>query len=121
MKTVIAGCRDFNDYEMAKQFISELPFKITEVVSGGATGADALGERFAKENGIPIRLFPADWKTHKKAAGPIRNRLMAQYADQVVVFWDHKSRGTKNMIEEATKQSLNVWIKGIGSTALVQQ
>ena len=97
MKVIIAGCRDFSDYECVRAHID--PSKISEIVSGAAKGVDALGERFAFENAIPVKQFPADWNKHGKSAGPIRNRQMAQYADRLIAFWDGKSRGTKNMIE----------------------
>jgi hypothetical protein len=108
MIVIIAGGRDYLDYENVKARIPESEFEITEIVSGGATGADALGERYAKEHGIKLRRMPADWAKHGKAAGPIRNREMAQVADALIAFWDGESRGTKNMIEEAEKRGLRV-------------
>ena len=71
---------------------------ITEVVSGGARGVDHLGERFAQQNGIPLRIFPADWEKYGKAAGSIRNNQMALYADVLLAVWDGDSRGTQDMI-----------------------
>ncbi len=100
MKTIIAGCRTFTDYATAKQVLDKIQ-NITEIVSGAAEGADSLGERHAKENKIPLKQFPADWDTYKKAAGPLRNKEMAIYADVLIAFWDGKSKGTKNMIEQA--------------------
>ena len=58
-----------------------------------------------------VAYFPADWDKYGKAAGFIRNEQMAQNADALVVFWDGKSRGTKNMIELAAKYKLKVRIK----------
>lgn len=109
MKVIIAGGRDFNDYEFLKQVcskLSELDSEI-EIVSGGAKGADALGERFANEMGYALKVFPADWSEGRKA-GPIRNSQMANYADALIAFWDGKSKGTKNMIDLATKRGLGV-------------
>jgi hypothetical protein len=76
---------------------------ITEVVSGGATGVDELGEAWAKAQGIPITQFlvsKADWDTYGKSAGPRRNRVMAAYGDALLAIWDGASRGTANMIAE---------------------
>jgi hypothetical protein len=100
MKTIIAGCRDFTDYSVLEEVIrvTELYKKITEVVSGVATGVDALGERWATENNIPIKKYVAYWKKFGYAAGPIRNKQMAKYADGLLAIWDGKSPGTKNMI-----------------------
>ena len=79
---------------------------ITEIVSGGAAGADKLGERWAREHGVPVKLFPADWKAHSIATRPVRNRQMAEYADALIALWDSTSRGTANMIEEAKARGL---------------
>lgn len=90
--------------------MAECPWAVTEVVSGGARGADAFGEEWARDRRVPVRVFPADWNRHGRAAGPIRNREMAEYADALVAVWDGESRGTKNMIEEATKRGLKVHV-----------
>jgi hypothetical protein len=108
MIVIIAGGRDYTDYDHVVTCVKDSGFEITEIVSGGATGADALGERYAKEHGIKLRRMPAEWKKHGKAAGPIRNREMAEVADGLIAFWDGESRGTKNMIEEAEKRGLKV-------------
>lgn len=79
---IIAGPRTIIDYELLLNAIKLSDIEITEVVSGNAKGVDSLGERYAKENNIPLKVFPADWKTYKKAAGPIRNSGMAQYAQE---------------------------------------
>ena len=76
---------------------------INEVVSGTALGADELGEMWAIDHDIPIKRFKPDWKQHGKAAGPIRNKQMAEYADAAIVFWDGSSKGSKNMIDTMKK------------------
>lgn len=108
-KVVVAGGRDFADYALLEERLDYylaryLPH--VQIVSGKASGADALGERYAAARGLSVAEFPADWKTHGKAAGPIRNREMAKYADAVIVFWDGVSRGTKNMRELAQQYQL---------------
>ena len=111
MKVIIAGGRDITDYELVLSAVSESQFQITEVVSGGATGVDTLAIQYAMENNIPSQTFMANWTKHGNAAGPIRNRQMADSAEALIAIWDGKSRGTKNMIEEATKRNLKVFIK----------
>lgn len=116
MKIVIAGCRNFTDYDVAKEFILHCIEEFTEeitIISGGCSGADMLGERFAKEYGLKTELFPADWKTYGRAAGPIRNKQMAIACDVLIAFWDYKSRGTASMINEAKKQNKLIFIKQI--------
>lgn len=114
MKTIIAGSREITQYGIVFQAAEDFYLaghEITEVVSGGARGIDRLGERYAKEEKIPLKVFPADWNTHGKAAGHIRNLQMAQYADALIAIWDGKSRGTKNMIDNATNNGLIIFVK----------
>lgn len=116
VKIIIAGTRTFDNYTLLRKtmciLFGQVPPSQMEVISGHCpTGADSLGELFAKRNGIRLTLFPADWAKYGKAAGPVRNRQMAEYAAPdwyCVIFWDGKSRGSKNMIEEARKMGLNV-------------
>lgn len=113
MRTIIAGSRDITYIGFVKEAVAESRFNITEIISGGARGVDLLAERYAAQNNIPCRVFEADWNTHKKAAGPIRNAEMAKHADALIAIWDGESRGTRNMIETATKKGLKVYIKKI--------
>ena len=112
MKLIIAGGRDFNlkGYEGAFAHYLKINNQgiITEIVSGGARGADKLGELLAKNEKLPVKLFEADWDTHGKSAGYIRNSEMADYGDILLAFWDGKSKGTKHMIDLATKKGLEV-------------
>lgn len=110
MKVIIAGTRDYDDYAELVATIERTCWTITEIVSGGAKGADALGETYAKSNNIPLHVFKANWDAHGKAAGPIRNREMAKYADALIAFWDGVSRGTGNMITEATNAGLKTHV-----------
>lgn len=113
-RVIIAGCRDYTDYEALKAYTDRMLSNITDeiqIVSGGASGADALGERYAREKGYSLKRFPADWNQYGRSAGPKRNRQMAQYADALIAFWDGVSRGTKNMIDEANAGGLLVRVK----------
>ena len=112
-RVIIAGGRDFDDYELLKFTMDRLLVNIKRqicVVSGAARGADLLGERYAKERGYTVRRFPADWSLGR-GAGFIRNEEMAQNADALVAFWDGKSRGTQHMIKTAERYKLEVRVK----------
>lgn len=103
-KTIIAGSRDFTDFELLESAISDyLDYEISEVVCGMARGADMLGRKWAAKNGIPVAEFPAQWDLYGRSAGYKRNEKMASYADRALCFWDGKSRGTKHMIETMEK------------------
>lgn len=90
-RVIIAGSRDFNDYALLQDH------------------ADYMLSR--QEDIDKLKIFPADWDKYGRRAGPIRNREMAEYADALLAYWDGKSRGTKNMIEEARARGLKVSIK----------
>jgi len=111
MKTIIAGSRNIEDYILVCDAVAESKFTITEVVSGSAKGIDQLGERWAKENNIPITKFPADWEKYAKKAGYIRNQKMAKYADQLILVWDGFSRGSSGMLRTAYFLGLKVYVK----------
>jgi predicted Rossmann fold nucleotide-binding protein DprA/Smf involved in DNA uptake len=111
MKVIIAGGREINDYDLLLQAVLNAGFDITAVVSGGARGVDAMGERFAEETGLQLFKFPAEWDKYKRAAGPIRNRVMAEFGDALIAIWDGKSSGTKNMIDQAREHGLKVHVE----------
>ena len=117
-RIVVAGCRNYFNYDEAKEYID---FCISEIrkentlifVSGCCSGADMLGERYAKENGYEIEYYPAEWNEYGRAAGPKRDLPMAKIADYVICFWDFKSRGTKSTIKYATELNKPIKIKQI--------
>lgn len=110
-KIIIAGGRTFTDYDFLKDTLDEiLAVDDFEIISGGAKGVDALGERYAEARGLSVKAFPADWEKHGRAAGPIRNEEMARYADGLIAFWDGTSRGTANMIDIAKRYALEIKI-----------
>ncbi len=117
MRIIIAGTRTYNDYNELRERMTKLlryeDLSTVEIITGGAPGADALGERFAKRNDLKHKRFDANWYMFGKAAGPIRNEQMVKYAKEddhciLVCFWDGKSKGTKNMIDVAQKYGLEI-------------
>lgn len=107
---IIAGSREFTNYELLCERCDHLLANRTEVVviSGTARGADQLGERYAKERGLGLVQMPADWDAHPKRAGYLRNVAMAEKAQALIAFWDGKSRGTEHMIRIARECGLAV-------------
>ncbi len=109
MKVIIAGSRTISDRESVEAAIKASGFEITEVVCGMARGVDTEGFNWAKDNNIPVKEFHADWEKYGRAAGPIRNKQMAEYADALIAIMAPNSKGTKNMIETAIKRGLKLW------------
>lgn len=110
MKVIIAGSRDITKYNTVEQAVKLSGFEITEVVSGKARGVDTLGEVWALTHNIPVASFPANWNKHGRAAGPIRNCEMAEYAEALIAVYDGESTGTANMITQARSKGLDVFI-----------
>lgn len=108
-KVIVAGGRDFTDYELLKNTLNKFKELVPyfEVVSGNARGADSLGERYARENNLPIKSFKPNWNLGK-AAGILRNEEMGDYANALIAFWNSVSPGTKHMINYAHKKGLLV-------------
>lgn len=107
MKILIAGSRTIDKYRALYEFFlifDHLP-EITGYITGDCPKRADQVPYLLKSLGdkTPILPFPADWETHGKAAGPIRNRKMAQEADILVLIWDGKSKGSANMKKEANK------------------
>jgi len=105
LKIAIVGSRHFHDYQTMKEFMDACLAKWNcqkcTVVSGGATGADSLAERWAEERGFDIKVFVADWDKHGRSAGPIRNSMIVDYCTHVVAFPSHNCRGTQDTIRKA--------------------
>jgi len=105
MKLAIVGSRTFNDYELLKDEVDKLlkRYNITEIVTGGSKGADKLAEQYARENGLKLTVYYAQWRKYGKKAGFIRNDKIWQYADFGIAFWDGESRGTQHSFKLAEK------------------
>lgn len=105
MKLAIVGSRTLTDAQLvadeADRINAETP--VTELISGGAAGADRLGEAWARTHDIPVRKLLPDWDRHGRAAGIIRNSDIVARADRVIAFWDGASRGTRDTIAKARK------------------
>ena len=108
---LICGGRDFMDYHYLKvimdNMVSERGFPNT-IVHGGATGADRLGEKWAKALTLPVNEYPADWKAYGKAAGPIRNKEMLDKESPDVVIAFPGGKGTEHMIRIAKGRDIEV-------------
>ena len=98
MQLIIAGSRTFTDYQLLCQTLAPERPRITQVLTGGARGADQLGFRWALKHHIRSRCFAADWERFGKSAGVRRNYQMAQAGDMLLAFWDGRSAGTQHMI-----------------------
>jgi len=107
LKLAIIGSRDFDNYDLLCETLKS--YAKFEIISGGAAGADSLAKRYAMENVITITEYLPDY-TLGRAATHIRNDKIIKECDEVLAFWDGKSRGTASVIKKvkAKKKPLTV-------------
>lgn len=116
MKVLVWGSRHFNDVELLRRTLDSIS-GVGTVIEGEARGADSLARDWALSRNIVVEKYPADWATHGKRAGPIRNSQMLKEGkpDLVVAFLGPESRGTANMIKQAGKAGVPVQVIEIGN------
>ena len=110
MKLAVIGSRGFDNYELVEKVLNEYKDKVTLVISGGAKGADTLGEQWAKNNNINTLIYPAEWEKYGKRAGHIRNTDIINSCEFCIAFWDGKSAGTQDSIKKAQQMKKQVLI-----------
>lgn len=145
IRLIIAGSRDFNNYELLESEVDKYLQEILkeeheidlvtdgegnwywcnwalqegiepedlplEIISGGARGADKLGEKYARENNYKVRKFIPDWEKGK-SAGMVRNIEMLKYSSHALIFWDGESRGSKQAMDNAKKYNVKLRVIG---------
>jgi len=108
-RILICGDRNWTDVETIENFIRSLS-PDTIIIHGNSKGADKIAERKAKEHGLTVKGYSADWNQYGRAAGPIRNKqmLLEGRPDKVVAFHNDlsKSRGTADMLRQAEKKGI---------------
>jgi hypothetical protein len=110
LKIGVVGSRGFNDYKLLKDTLDKYLDSVYLIVSGGAKGADQLGEKWANENGIKTLIFKPEWDKFGKVAGFLRNKDIVDHSDIIIAFWDGMSRGSEDTIKQAKKAGKEVII-----------
>lgn len=119
-RIIICGGRHFKDYKALESLVNSalteknLTSNEVEIVSGHCEGADMLGELYAEKHGIVCKVFPAEWNKYGRAAGPIRNSQMIEYASEstipiVVAFVSPRTKGTIDTVNKATKRGFSIF------------
>lgn len=115
MRVLVCGGRNFDDRAAIAKALA--PYKPANVVTdvsdcililGGAPGADTLAEEWADVFGVRKRIFPANWKEHGRAAGPLRNQRMLDEGKPDLVIAFPGGRGTADMVRRAEKAGVPV-------------
>jgi hypothetical protein len=113
MKLIIAGSRHLHPAaSIIDKHVTDLEEatgrQVTRVLCGMAPGVDTAGRKWAIAFDYPVDRHPALWSVHGNAAGPIRNRQMAEHADALLLIWDGESPGSRDMLRAANDRGLIV-------------
>ena len=99
MKLLVVGSRSIENFDLSKYISKE----VSLIISGGAKGVDTLAEKYADKHGISKLILRHNYNLYGKAAPLLRNKLMVEICDSVLIVWDGKSNGTKYTIDYAKK------------------
>jgi len=110
MRILVCGGRDFNDYDLLHMYMCTIDGATPDsvIIHGAAKGADSLADKWAKDNNIKLKVYPADWEQHGKSAGPIRNQQMLNEGKPDLVLAFPGGKGTAHMVSIARKKGVKV-------------
>jgi hypothetical protein len=135
VKVLVTGGRDYADKDrvtaeldrLAEKHFHEnggvpdehgnwMPLPSFVVIHGGCncepddpkTGADFWANEWCICNWVDAHVYPANWKTNGRAAGPIRNREMLTQEEPDLVLAFPGGRGTSNMVRLANEAGVPV-------------
>jgi hypothetical protein len=109
MRILVCGGRDYTDRAAVRRVLdAALRSGPIEIIQGGAKGADRFAREWAIGNGVTCTTYEADWTTHGRSAGPIRNREMLSQGKPSLVLAFPGGPGTKDMVQEAQRRGVLV-------------
>lgn len=94
---MIAGSRNLTSIDISPY----IPENIRYIITGGAAGVDTLAEQYADSRRISKIVIRPRYDLYGRKAPLIRNRQIIDFCDEVLIFWDGRSRGTKYTIDYA--------------------
>ena len=106
MKLLIAGSRSITNFDLS----SYIPTETELIISGGANGIDKLAEEYADKHKISKLILLPKYNLYGRVAPLKRNEEMVNIADEVLVVWDGKSKGTMYTVKYAEKHNKKVTI-----------
>lgn len=104
MKLLIAGSRSIKDFDLSP-YISKV---VDTIISGGAAGIDKLAEEYADLHHLSKYIIRPRYDIYGRAAPIKRNEQMVDMADEILVIWDGKSKGSVHTIKYANKMNKKV-------------
>lgn len=133
MILLVAGSRTFTDKKQVESFMDDArsffclngASRNSTLVHGDCRGFDKLAASYGGHCFAKVKAFPADWNTHGKAAGPIRNKTMVDWAILTVTqryqnytehiglaaLWNGISKGTIDMVSKCHAVGFPVFVR----------
>ena len=111
-KVAIVGSRTLSKIDIG----SYLPQNCSEIISGGATGADRAAADFAKAHNIKLTEILPQYEKYGRGAPLVRNKIIVDSADMVIAFWDGRSKGTLSVLEYCKKQKKELLLIQVQTT-----
>ena len=110
MRILVCGGRAYSNQTELNATLDALHAeqRIACLIEGGAVGADALALRWALDRDIRTESYPADWKRHGRAGGPIRNQRMIDEGRPDLVIAFPGGRGTADMVKRVQAAGIEV-------------
>lgn len=111
MRLLVFGGRDFSEWQSAFSCLDRIHAKhaVSVVIEGGARGADRTGREWARARGVRVETFPADWKSHGKRAGFLRNQQMLDEGNPDAAIGFPGGRGTADMAARCSAAGIPLW------------
>lgn len=113
MRVLVCGSRHYSDYKRIHHVLNmtHVEHGISHLIEGGQTGADRIARKWAIASCVPFTTFEADWNSHGRAAGPIRNQKMLDDGKPDVVFaFPEGGPGTRSMIALSEKAGVKTLV-----------
>lgn len=107
-RVLVCGGRDYQNMRKVARVLDALEPRPTLIIQGGAFGADACASEWAYTRNVLEHQFPADWKKHGRAAGPIRNQQMIDQGKPDLVVAFPGGPGTADMVRRAKAAGVKV-------------
>jgi len=114
----IVGTRGRDDqfsYKLVEQKFLSIYEEGDFICSGGCSkGGDRFAEMIAKDHGIPIIIFYANWKKFGKGAGFVRNSDIAKNSDLIIACVMRHQEGVEKVLKRktgGTEDTLRKYVK----------